>query len=52
VEESGISIVASDGDDLYTTAQTEIVVHLHEFYGEPFVTSSVPKSSLAHGLSQ
>ncbi len=35
VEESGISIVAYDGDNLYTTKQTDIVVHLHEHYGEP-----------------
>eukprot|EP00568_Trieres_chinensis_P012667 CAMPEP_0183306100 /NCGR_PEP_ID=MMETSP0160_2-20130417/10630_1 /TAXON_ID=2839 ORGANISM="Odontella Sinensis, Strain Grunow 1884" /NCGR_SAMPLE_ID=MMETSP0160_2 /ASSEMBLY_ACC=CAM_ASM_000250 /LENGTH=477 /DNA_ID=CAMNT_0025469417 /DNA_START=114 /DNA_END=1547 /DNA_ORIENTATION=+ len=35
VSETGISIVAYDGDDLYTTDATEIVVHLHEHYGEP-----------------
>jgi hydroxymethylpyrimidine pyrophosphatase-like HAD family hydrolase len=35
VEDSGISIVGYDGDDLYTTDQTEIVIHLHEHYGEP-----------------
>eukprot|EP00979_Chaetoceros_neogracilis_P008053 scaffold1768_cov275-Chaetoceros_neogracile.AAC.3 len=35
VEESGISIVGYDGDDLYTTDQTDIVIHLHEYYGEP-----------------
>lgn len=35
VEDHGISIVAYDGDDLYTTDQTEIIIHLHEHYGEP-----------------
>lgn len=35
VKESGISIVGYDGDNLYTTDQTEIVIHLHEHYGEP-----------------
>ena len=35
VEESGISIVGYDGDNLYTTDQTDIVIHLHEHYGEP-----------------
>ncbi|GFH45525.1 hypothetical protein CTEN210_01999 [Chaetoceros tenuissimus] len=35
VRENDISIVAYDGDDLYTTNQSEIVVHLHEHYGEP-----------------
>lgn len=35
VKETGISIVAYDGDNLYTTQATEIVVHLHEHYGEP-----------------
>ncbi len=35
VKEYGISIVAYDGDNLYTTEQTDIVVHLNEHYGEP-----------------
>ena len=35
VEETNVSIVAYDGDDLYTTKQSDIVIHLHEFYGEP-----------------
>lgn len=35
VEESGISIVGYDGDNLYTTEQTDIVIHVHEYYGEP-----------------
>lgn len=34
-EETGVSIVGYDGDDLYTTNQTDIVRHLHEHYGEP-----------------
>lgn len=34
-DDDGVSIVAYDGDDLYTTKQNEIVIHLHEFYGEP-----------------
>ena len=28
-------IVGYDGDNLYTTEQTDIVIHLHEHYGEP-----------------
>jgi len=43
VEETGVSIVAYDGDDLYTTEQTDIVVHVHEFYGEPLPVL-LPKS--------
>lgn len=35
VEEHNISLVAYDGDDLYTPQQTDIVIHLHEHYGEP-----------------
>eukprot|EP00550_Attheya_septentrionalis_P004286 CAMPEP_0198297914 /NCGR_PEP_ID=MMETSP1449-20131203/38848_1 /TAXON_ID=420275 /ORGANISM="Attheya septentrionalis, Strain CCMP2084" /LENGTH=531 /DNA_ID=CAMNT_0043999019 /DNA_START=181 /DNA_END=1776 /DNA_ORIENTATION=- len=35
VEEYGVSVVGYDGDDLYTTEQTESVIELHEFYGEP-----------------
>lgn len=35
VKESGISIVGYDGDNLFTTDQTDIVIHLHEHYGEP-----------------
>ena len=35
VEKYQISIVGYDGDNLYTTEQTDIVVHLHEHYGEP-----------------
>ena len=37
VEEFGISIVGYDGDDLYTTEQTEVVIGLSEIYGEPTV---------------
>lgn len=37
-KESGISIVAYDGDNLYTTEITEIIRHLHEHYGEPMST--------------
>lgn len=37
VQEFGISIVGYDGDDLYTTEQTDVVVSLSEFYGEPRV---------------
>ena len=37
-KESGISIVAYDGDDLYSTEITDIVRHLHEHYGEPMAT--------------
>ena len=35
ISEFGISIVGYDGDDLYTTEQTEAVVSLSEYYGEP-----------------
>jgi Cof subfamily protein (haloacid dehalogenase superfamily) len=35
VNDHGISIVAYDGDSLYTTKQTDIVRHLHDHYGEP-----------------
>jgi len=34
-QQYNISIVAYDGDDLYSTEITEIVEHLHTFYGEP-----------------
>jgi len=37
VAEFGISVVGYDGDDLYTTEQTEVVIHLSEFYAEPTV---------------
>ena len=36
--ESGISIVAYDGDALYSTEISDIVAHLHEHYGEPMAT--------------
>lgn len=34
-EETCVSVVGYDGDNLYTTNQTDIVRHLHEHYGEP-----------------
>eukprot|EP00984_Skeletonema_dohrnii_P024842 scaffold13980_cov133-Skeletonema_dohrnii-CCMP3373.AAC.2 len=37
VLDCGISIVGYDGDDLYTTEQTDVVRSLSEFYGEPTV---------------
>ncbi len=37
VMDCGISIVGYDGDDLYTTEQTNVVRSLSEFYGEPTV---------------
>eukprot|EP00581_Thalassiosira_minuscula_P005988 CAMPEP_0183734854 /NCGR_PEP_ID=MMETSP0737-20130205/44968_1 /TAXON_ID=385413 /ORGANISM="Thalassiosira miniscula, Strain CCMP1093" /LENGTH=477 /DNA_ID=CAMNT_0025968463 /DNA_START=56 /DNA_END=1489 /DNA_ORIENTATION=+ len=37
VAEFGISVVGYDGDDLYTTEQTEVVISLSEIYGEPTV---------------
>eukprot|EP00579_Thalassiosira_antarctica_P026273 CAMPEP_0202007956 /NCGR_PEP_ID=MMETSP0905-20130828/12296_1 /ASSEMBLY_ACC=CAM_ASM_000554 /TAXON_ID=420261 /ORGANISM="Thalassiosira antarctica, Strain CCMP982" /LENGTH=478 /DNA_ID=CAMNT_0048565999 /DNA_START=16 /DNA_END=1452 /DNA_ORIENTATION=- len=37
VAEFGISIVGYDGDDLYTTEQTDVVISLSEYYGEPTV---------------
>mmetsp|Transcript_4328 Transcript_4328/g.8298 ORF Transcript_4328/g.8298 Transcript_4328/m.8298 type:complete len:505 (-) Transcript_4328:31-1545(-) len=42
-EETCISIVGYDGDDLYTTNQTDIVRHLHEHYGEPLPVLLPPK---------
>lgn len=35
VSETGVSIVAYDGDSLYTTKETDIVAHLSIHYGEP-----------------
>jgi Cof subfamily protein (haloacid dehalogenase superfamily) len=35
VSEYGISIVAYDGDNLYTSDQTDVVIHLSTHYGEP-----------------
>lgn len=37
VEKSGTSIIAYDGDDLYTTKITKAVSELHELYGEPMI---------------
>lgn len=35
VEQEQLSVVAYDGDDLYTTEITDLVTHLHTKYGEP-----------------
>jgi Cof subfamily protein (haloacid dehalogenase superfamily) len=35
VKKSETSIIAYDGDDLYTTKITKLVTELHEMYGEP-----------------
>ena len=35
LESQGLSIVAYDGDSLYTTIESDIVRHLHTNYGEP-----------------
>lgn len=35
VEATGTSIIAYDGDDLYTTDLTQTVINLNEIYGEP-----------------
>ena len=37
VEDFGISIIGYDGDNLYSTELSDIVVSLSEFYGEPTV---------------
>ena len=37
VQDCGISICGYDGDDLYTTKQTDVVRSLSDFYGEPVV---------------
>lgn len=47
----GISIVGYDGDDLYTTEQTNVVRSLSEFYGEPTVML-LQKDGCDIGLSQ
>eukprot|EP00980_Cylindrotheca_fusiformis_P007101 scaffold1489_cov194-Cylindrotheca_fusiformis.AAC.11 len=35
VEKTGVSVIAYDGDDLYTTTVTADAIELHEKYGEP-----------------
>eukprot|EP00566_Odontella_aurita_P009738 CAMPEP_0113559746 /NCGR_PEP_ID=MMETSP0015_2-20120614/19062_1 /TAXON_ID=2838 /ORGANISM="Odontella" /LENGTH=427 /DNA_ID=CAMNT_0000461405 /DNA_START=283 /DNA_END=1566 /DNA_ORIENTATION=- /assembly_acc=CAM_ASM_000160 len=52
VKETGISVVAYDGDDLFTTDTTDIVVHLHEHYGEPLPRLIVSASDMAMNLSE
>ena len=41
----GISIVGYDGDELYTTEQTDVVLDLSEIYGEPTVEVLMDKAS-------
>lgn len=48
VEETNVSIVAYDGDNLYTTEQSDIVIHLHEFYGEPLPVLLPPLQEVNH----
>ena len=56
VKANDISIVGYDGDDLYSTELTDIVVHLSEFYGEPTVkliekeNDNIPLSEHESGL--
>lgn len=50
VAEFGLSIVGYDGDDLYTTKQTEVVISLSEVYGEPIVQLIDDKD--AHSLAE
>jgi hydroxymethylpyrimidine pyrophosphatase-like HAD family hydrolase len=58
VADCNISICGYDGDDLYTTEQTDVVVSLSEFYGEPTVqlvlgkdgTSTIKLSEHENGL--
>ena len=38
IAKSGTSIIAYDGDDLYSTRLTQTVLDLHEIYGEPEIT--------------
>lgn len=45
VDEFGISIVGYDGDNLYTTEQTDVVVSLSEYYREPTVELIVNEDS-------
>ena len=52
VQEFGISIVGYDGDDLYTTEQTDVVVSLSEFYGEPTVQLIFDNESLVVKLAK
>jgi HAD superfamily hydrolase (TIGR01484 family) len=43
--EYGLSVVAYDGDDLYTTDRTDIVVRLSEYHGEPEVNLLIDEVS-------
>ena len=52
VQEFGISIVGYDGDDLYTIEQTNVVVSLSEFYGEPTVQLIFDNESLVVKLAK
>ena len=49
----GISVVAYDGDDLYATDRTDVVVRLSEYYGEPAVNVLIDEGSgRAMGLAE
>ena len=50
VAQYGLSIVAYDGDDLYTTDKTASVVELHERYGEPLAEVVDSISALPDGV--
>ena len=58
VKKNAISVVAYDGDNLYTTEVSDIVRHLHEHYGEPMAellpddagsSRGTPRSLSSHG---
>lgn len=48
VSETGTSIIAYDGDTLYTTALTQTVINLHEIYGEP-LSKEIPSIAALSG---
>jgi len=52
VQDCNISICGYDGDDLYTTEQTDVVRSLSEFYGEPTVQLVVGMDGSAITLSE
>ncbi|KAL7526141.1 hypothetical protein ACHAXR_001339, partial [Thalassiosira sp. AJA248-18] len=47
-----ISIVGYDGDDLYTTEKTDVVLSLSEYYGEPTVEFSLDEDGSVLKLAE
>ena len=50
VADTGTSIIAYDGDTLYTTELTETVIKLHAVYGEPLSKEVASISALSDGV--